>query len=105
MSAESDRLMKYVFGKWICPKCGSTRIAAISTALNCEICFEGMRRQSSRPGVGEVLRRWTADEASSIGKQVPARAGFEDSLVADVRRLQLVAVASKLAAERFARGR
>jgi hypothetical protein len=105
MSAESDSLMKYVLGKWICPKCGSTRIAAISTALNCEVCFEGMRRQSLRPGVGEVLRRWTADAASSTGKQVQARAGFEDPLVADVRRLQLVAVASKLAAARVVRGR
>jgi hypothetical protein len=97
--------MKYVLGKWICPGCGSTRIAPVSTALQCEICSDGMRRQSVRRQVGEVLRRWTADAASSIGRQVQARVSFEDPLVADARRLQLVAVASKLAAARVPRSR
>jgi hypothetical protein len=97
--------MKYVHGKWICPKCGSSRIAAISKALQCGICSGDMRRQSARRNIGEVLRRWTADAASSMGTQVRARASFEDPLVADVRRLQLVAVASRLAAARVPRGR
>jgi hypothetical protein len=96
-------LMKYVHGTWICPTCGSSRIAAVSKALQCEICSGGMRRQSARRKVGEVLRRWTADAASSMGRQVPSRASFADPLVADVRRLQLGAVASKLAAARVPR--
>ena len=90
--------MKYVLGEWNCQKCGSTRIASVSETRECEICSDRMRFQSVRPRVGRILRRWTADAASSMGGQVKARVGFEDPLVADVRRLQLVAVASKLAA-------
>jgi hypothetical protein len=92
--------MKYVLGTWNCQKCGSTRIASVSETHECEICSDRMRFQSVRPRVGEVLRRWTTDAASSIGGQVKARVRFEDPLVADVRRLhlQLLAVASKLAA-------
>ena len=90
--------MKYVLGKWNCQKCGSTRFASVSETRECEICSDGMRLQSVRPRVGAVLRRWTADAASSIGGHLKARVRFEDSLVADVRGLQLVAVASKLAA-------
>jgi hypothetical protein len=97
--------MKYVLGKWNCQKCGSTSIASVSETRECEICSDGMRLQSVRPRVGKILRRWTADAASSIGGQVRARVRFEDPLVADVRRLQLVAVASKLATARVARGR
>lgn len=95
--------MKYVLGKWNCKRCGSNKIAPVSGTLKCEICADGMRLQPERPRVGEILRRWTADAASSIGRQVRARANFEDSLVADVRRLQLVAVASKLAAAKVTR--
>ena len=93
--------MKYVLGKWNCQKCGSTRIASISETHECEVCSDGMRPQFTRPRLGEVLRRWTADAASSIGGQVKARVRFEDPLVADVRRLRLAAVASKLAPAKF----
>ena len=43
---KASGLMKYVHGAWICPKCGSSRIAAVSKALQCEICSDGMRRES-----------------------------------------------------------
>jgi hypothetical protein len=93
--------MKYVLGKWSCKKCGSTRIASLSETRECEVCSDGMHLQSMRPTGGEVFRRRTADAAPSIGRQVKARVDFEDPLVADVRRLRLAAVASKLAPAKF----
>jgi hypothetical protein len=96
--------MKYVLGELRCQKCGSARIAPVSdTTLKCENCADGMHFQPRRPRVGEVLRRWTADASSSTGRQVRARAAFEDPLVADVRRLRLAAVVSKLEAVKVGR--
>ncbi len=48
--------MKYVHVQWICPTCGSSRIAAVTKALVCENCSDAMRRHSLKRKSGEALR-------------------------------------------------
>jgi hypothetical protein len=90
---------------WNCGKCGrpNEMVPALGGLWKCEFCGDVRATRQSR--VGERLRRWRTDSPSSSGDQLRPRLGFEDELVADVRRLNFVAVAAKLAAARSAPAR
>jgi hypothetical protein len=90
--------------RWNCRKCSRSNeiVPALGGRLKCDFCGDVRGMQQSRRRVGEILRRWTVDSLSFVGEQLRPRPGFEDELVADVRRLNLAAVAAKLTAVRSA---
>ena len=83
---------------WNCGKCGRSNeiVPALGGLWKCEFCGDVRETRQSR--ADESFRRRTTYSPSSSGYQLRPRLGFEDELVADVRRLNFVAVAAKLAA-------